>query len=151
MPDVPANDQLQRRLSELLAEARKLDLSEVARKDPARLLLLLAARFEYDVRQGGFAQLLYNMNGNFPAEIEDMLLAASASVAHDYYVRAITTCLADEPDYQRFLASNFLEPNALRDALHKVSLEYFARGVSFDSEAKVFLTTGGKLRASESG
>ncbi len=108
MCDFPANQQLQKRLSELLAEARTLDLSEVAQKQPAKLLLLLAARFEYDVRQGGFAQLLYNMNGNFLAEIEDMLLAASAPVARDYYLRAVRACLDKKPDYQRFLASDFL-------------------------------------------
>ncbi len=143
MCDIPANEQLQKRLAELLAEGRTLDLSEVAQKKPAKLLLLLAARFEYDVRQGGFAQLLYNMKGNFLAEVEDMLVAASAPVAREYYVRAIRACLAREPDYQRFLASDFLEPNALRDALHKVSLEYFARDVPFEREAAAFLTKGG--------
>ncbi len=142
MCDIPANEQLQKRLAELLAEARKLDLSEVAQNEPAKLLLLLAARFEHDVRQGGFAQLLYNMSGNFLAEIEDMLVAASAPVAREYYVRAIRACLDNEPDYQRFLASDFLEPNALKDALHKVSLEYFAKNVSFETEAEAFLTEG---------
>lgn len=143
MCEIPTNEQLQKRLAELLAEARNLGLSEVAQEEPAKLLLLLAARFEYDVRQGGFAQLLYNMRGDFLAEIEDMLAAASAPVAREYYVRAIRTCLDNEPDYQRFLASDFLEPNALKDALHKVSLEYFAKDVPFETEAEGFLTEGG--------
>ena len=143
MSDIPAIEQLQRRFAELLAEARRLDLSEVGQKEPTKLLLLLAARFEYDVRQGGFAQLLYNMKGDFLAEIEDMLVAASAPVAREYYVRAIRACLDKEPDYQRFLASDFLAPNALKDALHKVSLEYFAKDVSFATEAAAFLTEGG--------
>jgi hypothetical protein len=144
MSDTPANPQLQNRLAVLLAEARRLDLSELSAREPARLLLVLAARFDYDVRQGGFAQLLYNLKGNFLAEMEDMLLAASAPVAHSHYVQAITECLANEAEYQRFLASDFLEANAVRDALHKVSLEYFAKDVAFATEAEAFLTAGGK-------
>ena len=144
MPNIQANQHLQKRLTELLAEARELDLSELQAKEPARRSLLLAARFEYDVRQGGFAQLLYNMKGDLLAEIEDMLIAASAPVAHEHYVQAIKVCLANKPEYLRFLASDFLQPNAVRDALHKVSLQYFARNVSFATEAEAFLTAGGK-------
>jgi hypothetical protein len=142
MSDTPANELLQKRLAELLNEAREVDMFEVAQKDPSRLLLLLAARFEYDVRKGGFAQLLYNLKGNFLAEMEDMLVAASAPVAREYYVRALKACLDNGPDYQRFLASHFPDPNPLKDALHRVSLEYFAEHVSFDAEAEVFLTRG---------
>jgi hypothetical protein len=140
MPEIPVNQPLQTRLAGLLAEARQLDLSEVLAKDPARLLLLLAARFEHDVRQGGFAQLLYNMHGSFLEALEDMLVAASAPVAREHYVRAIRACLADQPEYQRFLASNFAEPNAVKDALHEISLAYLARDVPFATEAEPFLT-----------
>ena len=144
MPEIPATQQLQKRLAELLAEARELDLSKLSASDPARLLLLLAARFDYDVRQGGFAQLLYNLNGDFLAEVEDMLVAAAARIAREYYVRAIRACLANQPEYQRFLVSDYLDSNAVRDALHEISIEYFAEDVSFATEAEAFLAAGGK-------
>ncbi len=37
MCEIPTNEQLQKRLAELPAEARKLDLSEVAQDEPAKL------------------------------------------------------------------------------------------------------------------
>ncbi|MES2572356.1 MAG: hypothetical protein V4710_20165 [Verrucomicrobiota bacterium] len=139
MCDIPPNQSFEKRFARLLAESRDLNLAEAARRDPSRLLFLLAARFGYDVQQGGFAQLLYNMNGNFLDKIEEMLVIASAPVARDHYVRAIQACLANESEYQRFLASDFLEPNILKDTLHKISIDYFTKHVWFGDEAQAFL------------
>ena len=71
----------------------------------AVLPYLLAVKFNYDVKQGGFAQLLYNLRGEFLADVEDVLIAAGAAVAHDFWVRAVTLCLEDKPAYCRFLTS----------------------------------------------
>ncbi len=140
--DSPVPKNVQERLSELLAQSRAEDLSEVKQRDPSGFTLSLAARFEYEVRQGGFAQLLYNMQGNWLAELEDMLIAASATVAQEYYVRAIQACLSNKPEYRRFLASNFTDANSVKDALHIVSIEYFAQKAPFAIEAAALLTSG---------
>lgn len=71
---------------------------------------MLAARFDYDVRKGGFAQLLYNMHGQLLREVEDMI-GANAVVAHEAHVQVVETCLADRAEYQRFLASTYTEEN----------------------------------------
>ncbi len=102
---------------------------------------LLAAKFNYDVKQGGFAQLLYNMQGNFLAEIEDMLIAASAAVAHDYYVRAVTVCLENKEEYFRFLSSNYTDGNDVKHSLQQLSVEYLQKRIDFVNEAAVFLAT----------
>lgn len=125
-------------LVELLAQARQADLASLASSDPLRLHLLLGALFEYHVRQGGFAQLLYNMNGSFLPEIEDMLIAAETPIAHEHYVQAIHACLRNKAEYARFLASAYTEDNPVKDALHLVSVAYFAKKVAFASEAARF-------------
>lgn len=129
-------------LDALLDELRACDLAEVKVRDPARFLLLLAVRFEHDVRQGGFAQLFYNLNGAFLAEVEDMLLEAQAPIAHEHYVQAAHACLANKAEYARFLASSYTEANAVKDALHEVTLTYFAHRVPFAIEAASLLRRG---------
>jgi hypothetical protein len=100
---------------------------------------VLAARFDYDVTKGGFAQFLYNMQGELLGEVEDMLIGANAVVAHAAYIRAIETCLADKAEYQRFLASTYSEENRIKNALHMVTLAYFAKKIPFTVEAHAYL------------
>lgn len=117
------------------------ELEGAASRSSAAFSYLLAAKFNYDVKQGGFAQLLYNMRGEFLADIEDMLIAANAAVAHDYYVHAVTTCLENKAEYFRFLASDYAEANAVKQALQLLSVEYLQRRVDFADESAVYLAT----------
>ena len=117
------------------------ELQAAASRSPAVLPHLLAVKFNYDVKQGGFAQLLYNLRGEFLADVEDMLIAASAAVAHDYWVRAVTICLEDKPAYFRFLASEYAEDNAVKHALQLLSVEYLRQRADFVQEAAAFLAS----------
>lgn len=117
------------------------ELESAARDSSTRLPYLLAAKFNYDVKQGGFSQLLYNMQGNFLAEIEDMLIAANAALAQDYYVRAVTICLENKEEYFRFLSSNYTETNDVKRSLQLLSVEYLQKRIDFVNEAAVFLAT----------
>lgn len=96
-------------------------------------------KFNYDVKQGGFAQLFYNLQGDLLGEMEDMLIAARAAVAHEYHVRALRICLENKEKYFRFLSSNFVDANDLKDSLHSLSIEYLQRRVDFVDEAVTFL------------
>jgi hypothetical protein len=127
------------RLDALLAELRASDLAKVQARDPARFVLLLAVRFEHDVRQGGFAQLFYNLNGAHLGEMEDLLLQANAPIAHEHYLRAARACLSNKPEYARFLTSNYADANTVKDALHEVTLAYLAQRVPFADEAAALL------------
>ena len=115
------------------------ELQEAATATPAVLPYLLAVKFNYEVKQGGFAQLLYNLQGEFLADIEDMLIAASAAVAHDHYVRGITLCLENKADYFRFLSSDYTDANAVKHALQLLSVEYLQQRIDFADEAAEFL------------
>jgi hypothetical protein len=112
---------------------------QLAALQPNRRNLVLAARFDYDVCKGGFAQFLYNMHGELLGEVEDMLIGANAVVAHEAYVRAVETCLADKAEYQRFLASTYTEENRIKNGLHMVTLAYFAKKIPFAVEAHAYL------------
>ena len=115
-------------LASLPEESWSVDWEHMPVNAPERLPYLLAARFNYDVKQGGFAQLLYNMRGQCLAEIEDMLILAGAKLAQDHYVRAIHVCLQDKAEYQRFLASTFTDANAVKSDLQLISIEHLQAG-----------------------
>jgi hypothetical protein len=117
------------------------ELEGAAAGHPAAVPYLLAAKFNYDVKQGGFAQLLFNMQGNFLPDLEDMLIAAGARVAHDHYVRAITLCLGNKVKYFRFLSSNYTDANATKEALQSLSVEYLMKRIDLGEEAAAFLAT----------
>jgi hypothetical protein len=116
-------------------------LNSAATGSPAGLPYLLAVKFNYDVKQGGFSQLLYNLQGEFLADMEDMLIAANAAVAHDYYVRAVTACLENKAEYFRFLSSNYADGNEVKHALQLLSAEYLLQRVEFADEVAAFLAT----------
>ena len=130
---------LQEYLAYLADSTRGSATERLAALEPKRRNLILAARFDYDVRKGGFAQFLYNMHGELLAEVEDMLIGANAVVAHEAYVQAMKTCLADKKEYQRFLASAYTEENSIKNALHMVTLAYFSKKIPFAVEAHTYL------------
>ncbi|MFZ6679699.1 DMP19 family protein [Undibacterium sp. Tian12W] len=142
MQENTLQDAITTQLTLWLATTTSGNWQELASTYAPQLPHLLAARFDHDVRQGGFAQFLYNMNGHLLAQIEDMLIAANAHVAHDFYVQAISLCLKNKADYQRFLASNYTDANALKDELHLLSIAYLGKRVDFQTEAHAFLVSG---------
>ena len=99
----------------------------------------LARYFRTQVENGGFAQLLFNLQGDHLAEIGDLLHRAGATVAARHYEQAIYACLDDESAYQAFLASDFVSDNPLKSTLQRISIDYFATNVSFDREAARWL------------
>lgn len=137
--NTPSNERTEERLALLLSRADIESLLNAAVESPHQLPYLLAARFNYDVRAGGFSQLFFNMQGDLLGAIEDMLIAASAAVAHDYYVRAVTICLENKPEYFRFLSSNYLESNEVKHSLQLLSVEYLRRRVDFADEIAAFI------------
>jgi hypothetical protein len=143
----PTAEQIEQLLAELVAQTRLADWSEVARRSFVPLAHLLAARFAHDVDNGGFAQLLYNMGGEYLPEIEDMLFAAQAENAQDYYVRAIRVCLPNKDEYLRFLKSNYLDRNEVKHQLQLLSVEYLRGTVPFRYEASEYLATIWRSRA----
>jgi hypothetical protein len=130
---------VQEYLAYLANEMRGCGPEELAALEPNRRELVLAARFDYDVRKGGFAQFFYNMHGELLREVEDMLIRANAGVAHETYVQAVKTCLANRPEYQRFLASTYTEENTIKNALHMITVAYLAKKIPFTLEAREYL------------
>jgi hypothetical protein len=119
---------------------------ETAARDSSKVLpYLLALKLNYDVKQGGFSQLLHNMQGNFLADMEDMLVAANAPVAHAYYIRAVTVCLENKKEYFRFLESNYTDANDVKHSLQMLSVEYLQKRIDFANEAAAFLATCPRL------
>ncbi|HWV67609.1 DMP19 family protein [Chitinophaga sp.] len=103
--------------------------------------VLLADLFNYHVVQGGFAQLIYNLQGAYLAEIEAMLLAADATTAHLYYVQSIEKCLEEDAHYQQFLESPYTDEHTLKNELHVISIAYFKTGKSFIAEICPFISS----------
>lgn len=134
----------------LHSESLSTDLDELLLRDSNKFQLCLAGQFDYNVRKGGFSQLLYNMQGNYLSEMESMLIEANAVIAKEFYVQAISACLADKVEYQHFLASNYLAPNKLKDNLNNISLAYFSKNTPLIQESSLFLTAGHTRYCSDS-
>lgn len=113
-----------RLLGLLLPEAFSTDLQALSSTDPDRAALLAVARFEYEVKKGGFAQLVFNLRNTGLDTLGHALVYAGASAAAQYYGHALWICRQMPADYARFVASDYTTPNALKDALHGISLEY---------------------------
>ena len=103
--------------------------------------VMLAAFVARNLHQGGFAQLLFNAQGGYLREMAEMLRNVNASNTLNLYERAVRVCLADKLGYQSFLASDFVSDSTLKNALHEVSLDYFASGLKFEDEAAAPLRT----------
>ena len=121
--------------------------SATERPPPRVFAVYLASFFQYNIDQGGFAQLLYNAHGDNLPEIEDMLMAANASTALQCYREAISLCTSDIDAYQTFIGSDYISPSDLKNALHGVSIEYFRLGSSFLAEAAGFIDESGEIVA----
>lgn len=109
------------------------------RPTPEMLAVSLAQFFHYNVTKGGFAQLIYNLRGEYLEEVEQMLALAEAAVASDYYERALRLCAASPAEYKKFLSSDFIAENSLKNSLHELSIEYFRQAQSFEVETKAFV------------
>ncbi|MFC4225153.1 DMP19 family protein [Lysinibacter cavernae] len=111
----------------------------------------LANDVDYQVTKGGFAQLLYNLKGEGLSAVEDMLIEVGAPRTQDVYVRAITVCLEQQDEYQRFLAEPFPTPNEVKHSLQLLSIEYF-NGPTLPDEAAAWCSTiAAKYRIAGSG
>ena len=103
--------------------------------------VMLAAFVARNLHHGGFAQLFFNAQGGYLREMADMLQNVNARNTLNLYERAVRVCLADKLGYQSFLASDFVSDSTLKNALHEVSLDYFASGLKFEDEAAAQLRT----------
>jgi hypothetical protein len=112
---------------------------------PAVLYVSLAQFFNYNVTKGGFAQLIYNAQGEYLQEIEHALSAASAESARSFYEQAIHLCFADVAAYQEFIASPFTFESSLKHSLQVLSIEYLRSTPSFEEEAATFIAASEKI------
>jgi hypothetical protein len=113
-------------------------LNELARRSPPvpsplAEVVRRAAFFDHQVWQGGFALLIFNLQGDGLEGTETMLETVGAPVAKSFYLRAIQECVADLESYQAFLA-DYMAESLTKNALFRVSLDFYRSGVEFPDE-----------------
>lgn len=135
------NERLQtlaERASQLIADTEDLDEPTW---DLAHLTVL-AALFDYEVNNGGFGQLIFNVGNHgddgLLEQLDGMLRTVGAPVALSFYVRAATRCTEDLDDYRNFL-TDITTPTALGQDLTMVSIEYLRGDIGFSEEITEFL------------
>lgn len=102
---------------------------------------LLADYFNYNLTKGGFAQLLYNLKGEYIEEIEELLSRMNAKTALSFYKKAIFLCLEKQEEYQQFISDNYLENNVVKNDLHMISVEYFNQKIDLEEEIAEFISS----------
>lgn len=134
-------DSCEQKLAELAARVRQaVQAKRGTVKPPSNVhAIALAHFFNYQVTQGGFAQLVFNAKGQYLQDLEDMLTAAGATRAREFYIEAIWLCLNDRDAYQAFLASSFVDDSQLKNLLHKVSIKYLQGAPQFLDEIAGFV------------
>ena len=128
-------------LESLCALAVKLQQGTAKTSRPPQQVMdvVLAAFVAHNLPRGGFAQLFFNARGAHLAEIAQMLQNFKASNTLHFYEEAVRVCLADKQAYQDFLGGDFVSASPFKNALHEVSLGYFATATSFADEAQPLL------------
>jgi len=101
--------------------------------------ILLAHFFFEQVERGGFAQLIYNAQGENLQQIEQMLRDAPAPEALRFFVQAIRMCFEDKLTYHQFISNPYMDHNDLKERLHMLSMQYAFNATWFDEEAEQFL------------
>ena len=128
-------------LESLCALAVKLQqgIANTSRPPQQVMDVVLAAFVARNLPRGGFAQLFFNARGEYLAEIAQMFQKFNASNTLRFYEKAVRICLADKKAYQVFLAGDFVSASPFKNALHEVSLDYFAAATHFEDEAQPLL------------
>ena len=128
-------------LDALCALAERLQQQQSLRQSPHQAMpaeltdVVLAAFLARNLRQGGFAQLIFNAQGQYLGEMAQMLQNFKASNTLAFYEQAVRICLADKAGYQSFLASDYVGALAVKNPLHEVSLDYYESSPQFAQEA----------------
>ncbi|MBF6180871.1 DMP19 family protein [Nocardia otitidiscaviarum] len=112
------------------------DLDETIRD--LAYLAVMAADFDYQVKNGGFGQLIYNWGRERLEQCDDMLQTVGAPIALSFYRRAVTRCAEDLADFDAFMA-DFTVPTSVGQDLTLLSVEYLRGDASFDDEIAGFL------------
>ncbi|MGF6882621.1 hypothetical protein ABIA39_001563 [Nocardia sp. GAS34] len=117
--------------------------------------IVLAADFDYQVKNGGFAQLIFNLGRDRLEHCHVMLTTVNAPVALSFYVRAIKLCVENPADFDQLMA-DFSVPTVLGQNLISLTVEYLRGANSFDAEVAEFIDSVGEhmragLRASPIG
>lgn len=120
-------------------------LNELARKSLSGSgeiveLVQRATYFDHQVQQGGFALLIFSLGGEGLEDVEVMLETLAAPVTRSFYVRAIERCVQDLDAYQAFMA-DYTAESETKNALLRVSLDYYHSGVEFPDEILPWLVT----------
>jgi hypothetical protein len=126
--------QLGQRAAQLIDTTEDLDES----RHNFLYLIVLAATFDYQVKNGGFDQLIYNLGRERLEHCHVMLTTVGAPVALSFYVRAITRCTEDMDDFNRFMA-DYTAPTKVSQDLTMLSIEYLRGDTSFDAEIAEFV------------
>ncbi len=109
------------------------DLEDLKENSTEQYLVILLSVFVYNVRQGGFAQLLYNLSGLYLEDLALALKLVGAEQSSAAMTAVIQSVLDDVESYKEFTAGNFAE-SEFKNLLHDHSLAYYSSGLSLDDE-----------------
>jgi len=117
------------------------DLDDLKENHTEMYLLLLLSIFSYSVNQGGFAQLLYNLNWVYLEDVELTLEIVGAENSKLEMSNVIQLCIDNAEAYQEFISSDFSE-SKFKNILHKQTLAYMSSGAMICSELSKDMLNG---------
>ena len=100
----------------------------------ANSLYSLLAIFYYDLKQGGFAQFVYNANGVYLPEMADVLSHVKAHQSNAFLDQVISLCIDKNDQYQQFLIGDF-EESPFKSQLQEITQAYIDANSPLEVEA----------------
>ena len=107
------------------------------KSDDSRYSLL--AIFYYDIKQGGFAQFVYNANGIYLPEMAEVLSAVKADQSNAFLDQVMNLCIDKNDQYLQFLSGDF-EDSPFKSELQQITQAYVDAGSPVEVEAAEAIT-----------
>ena len=125
-------EELSQKIRDLCSENEEVDIKE----EESVFYFYLLRMFNYHVTKGGFAQLLYNSQGNYLEDIDKALNSVGATRSLSYYQKAVRACLDSVENYQEFLSSDYVSENSLKNELQLIGVGYLSDEPTLIEESK---------------
>ena len=102
-------------------------------------LYSLLAIFYYDMKQGGFAQFVYNANGMYLPEMAEVLAHVKAHQSNAFLDKVMNLCVDKNDDYHAFLNGEF-EDSPFKSELQAITQAYLDCESPLEVEAAEVIT-----------
>jgi hypothetical protein len=115
------------------------NLEDLRVNDPQRFSVALLSIFSYNVVEGGFAKLIYYLQGEYLEEMGHVLHEINARYSEKMLNKAVVLCVDNLGEYHPFMENDFSDCE-FKKKLDAISLDYFGSNKTLVNQSKNEIT-----------